>query len=55
MKDKAALQMLIAHHKRRAESAKLAGRMAAYREARRDMLLAQAELWKLRERTAHNG
>ena len=52
MKDKAALQMLIAHHKRRAESAKVAGRMVAYREARRDMLNAQAELWKLRERAA---
>ena len=55
MDEKTALHLLIAHHKRRAESAKLAGRMVAYREARRDMLNAQAELWKLREGTAHNG
>ena len=55
MDEKSALHLLIAHHKRRAEAAKLAGRMVAYREARRDMLLAQAELWKLREGTARHG
>ena len=52
MNDKEALQMLIAHHKRRADAAKLAGRWESYCEARRDMLKAQAELWQLREREA---
>ena len=52
MDEKSALHLLIAHHARRAKSAKSAEAVEAYRAARRAMLQAQAELWKLRESEA---
>jgi len=52
MDQKTSLHLLINHHARRAKSAKSAEAVEAYRAARRAMLQAQAELWKLRESEA---
>ena len=52
MKDKTVARMLASHHARRAEKAKAAGDAGTFIAARKAMLNAQVELWKVRKREA---